>query len=102
MPNYGKKNRVKFEMLLDLLNGAKDEPICKTNLMQKANISYRAYDKLLDYLEYKGFIERIDPPRDQWNKPLDRKHKKFVKTTPKGIDVLDMRPHIMELMNCEA
>jgi predicted transcriptional regulator len=93
--------RSKFEQIIDTLSHAV-QPIIKSHLLSKANISYYQAQPLLKFLEEKGYLEIIDPPCLTYKRGKERKTNFMYLTTQKGLEALKLlnSPPLKGLLDC--
>jgi len=56
-----RKDRSRWEIILDVLEAAQEEKTKKTRIMQRAYLDFRNFNRYFDFLQQEGFIANCDP-----------------------------------------
>jgi predicted transcriptional regulator len=88
-----KKERTRWEIILDILKITKEEKkVKKTRIMQRANLDWRNFKKYLDYLQTDGFITKCNPDPDRYE--LTEKGKNLLHKLKEVAELMDVTPRI--------
>lgn len=83
-----KKERSRYEIILDILKATKDEgKVKKTRIMHNANLDWRNFKRYFDYLQADGFITKCNPDPDCYE------------LTEKGKNLLQRLKDVSELVD---
>jgi predicted transcriptional regulator len=85
-----KKERSRYEIILDILKVTKEEgKEKKTRIMHWANLDWRNFKRYFDFLQAEGFITKCNPDSE------------FYELTNKGKNLLQKLKEISELVDAE-
>ena len=88
--NLMKKDRSRWEIILDILKVTKEEgKVKKTRIMHSANLDWRNFKRYFDYLQADGFIKSGHPDPDQYE------------LTEAGKNLLQRLKDVTELVDAE-
>ena len=95
------KRRNKSEIIIDVLLAINDPRMSglKTRIMEKANLSWRILNDVLEHLLNKDLIEEADSPRTgKRSSNKDKRTKHTFKITEKGKELLRKYKVVKELL----
>jgi len=88
-----KKERNRWEIILDILKVTKEEKkVKKTRIMQRANLDWRNFKKYFNYLQADGFITKCYPDPDCYE--LTEKGKNLLQKLKEVAELIDVTPRI--------
>jgi predicted transcriptional regulator len=82
-----KKERSRWEIILDILKVTKEEKIVKNRIMNKANLDWTIFKNYFDFLQAEGFITKCNPDPDYYE--LTEKGKNFFQKLKEVGEVLE-------------
>jgi predicted transcriptional regulator len=82
-----KKERSRWEIILDILKVTNEEKRVKTRIMNKANMDWRNFKRYFDFLQANGFITECTPDPNCYE--LTEKGKKLLQKLKEVDEVLE-------------